>query len=46
MKQLITSIFFLALTNSGKSQVAVLATVSDIASYSNAATTTLLLRIQ
>ena len=44
MKQLITSIIFLALTNSGKSQVAVLATVSDIASYSNAATTTLFIK--
>lgn len=44
MKQLIAALIFLSISSFAKSQVAVLATVSDIASYSNAATTTLFIK--
>lgn len=44
MKQLIALLIFSVISTFARSQVAVLATVSDIASYSNAATTTLFIK--
>lgn len=44
MKAVITFLIFFVLINSVKSQVAVLPTVDDIASYSNATTATIFVK--